>query len=71
MNLLIITLLIFSIASCNLWSGNGQSTFNVLSYGAKGDGHTDDIEVLFRFLLLARISFTLKCLTFKIFSKIK
>ncbi|KAE9592392.1 putative polygalacturonase [Lupinus albus] len=44
MDLLIISLLIFSIASCNFWAGNGQNTFNVCSYGAKGDGHFDDSE---------------------------
>ncbi|KAK7290467.1 hypothetical protein RIF29_04912 [Crotalaria pallida] len=42
MDLLMISLLIFSIASCNLWVGNGKDTFDVLSYGAKGDGHSDD-----------------------------
>lgn len=48
-DLFIVGLLIFSTASCNLWvrHGNAESTFDVLQYGAKGDGHTDDTQVIF------------------------
>ncbi|CAL0323137.1 unnamed protein product [Lupinus luteus] len=42
--LLIICLLIFSTATCNLWVGNGESTFDVLAYGAKGDDYSDDTQ---------------------------
>ncbi|KAK7290465.1 hypothetical protein RIF29_04908 [Crotalaria pallida] len=41
---LIIGFLIFFLASCNFWAGNGQTTFDLLSYGAKGDGHSDDSQ---------------------------
>ncbi|CAJ2674987.1 unnamed protein product [Trifolium pratense] len=42
--LLPIGLLIFSIVFCNSWVGFGQNTFNVLQYGAKGDGTSDDTQ---------------------------
>ncbi|RDX98666.1 putative polygalacturonase, partial [Mucuna pruriens] len=38
---MIIGLLIFSTISCNSWVGHGQ-IFDVLKYGAKGDGLSDD-----------------------------
>ncbi|KAK7320692.1 hypothetical protein VNO77_30396 [Canavalia gladiata] len=44
-DLLVIGLLIFLIVSCNLGVGHGQNTFDVLKYGAKGDGHTDDTQI--------------------------
>jgi hypothetical protein len=44
-DLLTIELLIFSIVFCNSWVGFGQNTFNVLQYGAKGDGASDDTQV--------------------------
>ncbi|AES59076.2 polygalacturonase/glycoside hydrolase family protein [Medicago truncatula] len=42
MDLLIVCILILSIASCNSWVVNGEDTLNVIHYGAKGDGRTDD-----------------------------
>ncbi|KAG4944215.1 hypothetical protein JHK85_048861 [Glycine max] len=36
-----IGILIFSTVSCNLWVGHGQR-FDVLNYGAKGNGRSDD-----------------------------
>ncbi|CAI8605933.1 unnamed protein product [Vicia faba] len=42
MDLFIIIFLIISIAFCNSWVGFGEKTFNVLEYGAKGDGTSDD-----------------------------
>ncbi|KAJ4839312.1 hypothetical protein Tsubulata_018124 [Turnera subulata] len=36
---------IFTIFSWNLCAGNAQTTFNVMKYGAKGDGKTDDTQV--------------------------
>nr|XP_004516611.1 probable polygalacturonase At3g15720 [Cicer arietinum] len=45
MDLLIIGLLMFCIVSCNSWVGFcQQNTFNVLQYGAKGDGISDDTQ---------------------------
>ncbi|WJX16290.1 galacturonan 1,4-alpha-galacturonidase [Trifolium repens] len=43
-DLLTIGLLVFSIVFCNSWVGFGQNTFNVLQYGAKGDGTSDDTQ---------------------------
>lgn len=44
--MVIVCILILSIASCNSWNVNGQSNeLNVLQYGAKGDGKTDDTQV--------------------------
>ncbi|AES59077.2 polygalacturonase [Medicago truncatula] len=41
-DLLIVYILILSIASCNSWVVNGEDTLDVIHYGAKGDGRTDD-----------------------------
>ncbi|KAL5071478.1 hypothetical protein RYX36_022365, partial [Vicia faba] len=41
-DLFIIIFLIISIVFCNSWVGFGEKTFNVLEYGAKGDGTSDD-----------------------------
>ncbi|XP_027333171.1 probable polygalacturonase At3g15720 [Abrus precatorius] len=43
-DLLVIGLLIFSIVSCNSWVGHSQNVINVLQFGAKGDGVTDDTQ---------------------------
>ncbi|KAK7293793.1 hypothetical protein RJT34_16667 [Clitoria ternatea] len=48
MDLHIIGLLIFSTISWNSWLGHGQNTFDVLKYGAKGDGHSDDTQAFVR-----------------------
>lgn len=44
-DLFIFGLFIFSIVSCNSFVGFSQNTFNVLQYGAKGDGTSDDTQV--------------------------
>ncbi|KAM2585619.1 hypothetical protein TB2_046457 [Malus domestica] len=41
-NALVIGFLILCIASSNFSIGRGLTTFNVLDYGALGDGKTDD-----------------------------
>ncbi|XP_058728609.1 probable polygalacturonase At3g15720 [Vicia villosa] len=44
MDMLITALLIISIVFCNSWVGFGKNTFDVLKYGAKGDGTSDDTD---------------------------
>ncbi|XP_019457459.1 PREDICTED: probable polygalacturonase At3g15720 isoform X2 [Lupinus angustifolius] len=46
--LLIIGLLICSTITCNLWVGNGESSFDVLAYGAKGDDQSDDTQAFMK-----------------------
>ncbi|RXH88669.1 hypothetical protein DVH24_000268, partial [Malus domestica] len=46
-NALVIGFLILCIASSNFSIGRGLTTFNVLDYGALGDGKTDDSKVSF------------------------
>ncbi|KAK7320724.1 hypothetical protein VNO77_30458 [Canavalia gladiata] len=48
MDLLIIDLLIFLIVSCNSWVGHSQDIFDVLKYGAKGDGRSNDTQAFGR-----------------------
>ena len=44
-DLLVVGLLVLCTASSTLWVGHGRSTFDLLSYGAKGNGQTDDSSV--------------------------
>ncbi|XP_058724856.1 probable polygalacturonase At3g15720 [Vicia villosa] len=44
MELFVIGLLIISIVFCNSWIGFGENSFDVLKYGAKGDGTSDDTQ---------------------------
>ncbi|KAL5067232.1 hypothetical protein RYX36_018119, partial [Vicia faba] len=43
-DLLIICLFIISIVFCNSWIAFGENIFDVLKYGAKGDGTSDDTQ---------------------------
>jgi len=43
--MLIVSILILSIASCNSWIVNGEDTLDVIHYGARGDGDSDDTQV--------------------------
>ncbi|XP_024178638.1 probable polygalacturonase At3g15720 [Rosa chinensis] len=47
-NILVNLLMFYSIASSNFSFGHGQTTFNVLDYGAVGDGDTDDSEAFLK-----------------------
>ncbi|KAM5579171.1 putative polygalacturonase [Rosa sericea] len=47
-NMLVNLLMFYSIASSNFSFGYGQTTFNVLDYGAVGDGDTDDSEAFLK-----------------------
>lgn len=46
-NALVIGFLILCISSSNFSIGRGLTIFNVLDYGALGDGKTDDSKVKF------------------------